>query len=112
MKMGSYLGVTAAATANPPKFIHLCYKPPSGPQDMFETSIDSQDTFLISDILKTIVCYAQAGSKQQQSSQQDTTTHFGRTETSNYSDLAELLDTCFQLNLKTTRGAESPEPSG
>ncbi|KAA0056102.1 leucine aminopeptidase 1-like [Cucumis melo var. makuwa] len=30
MKMGSYLGVTAAATANPPKFIHLCYKPPSG----------------------------------------------------------------------------------
>ncbi|CAK9315077.1 unnamed protein product [Citrullus colocynthis] len=31
MKMGSYLGVTAAATANPPKFIHLCYKPPSGP---------------------------------------------------------------------------------
>lgn len=31
MKMGSYLGVTAAATANPPYFIHLCYKPPSGP---------------------------------------------------------------------------------
>ncbi|XWS70408.1 hypothetical protein CRYUN_Cryun03dG0045600 [Craigia yunnanensis] len=30
MKMGSYLGV-AAASANPPHFIHLCYKPPSGP---------------------------------------------------------------------------------
>ncbi|XP_076885070.1 neutral leucine aminopeptidase, chloroplastic-like [Bidens hawaiensis] len=30
LKMGSYLGV-AAASANPPKFIHLCYKPPSGP---------------------------------------------------------------------------------
>lgn len=29
LKMGSYLGV-AAASANPPKFIHLCYKPPSG----------------------------------------------------------------------------------
>ncbi|GMP63954.1 hypothetical protein CsSME_00025434 [Camellia sinensis var. sinensis] len=28
--MGSYLGV-AAASANPPHFIHLCYKPPSGP---------------------------------------------------------------------------------
>ncbi|KAK9699405.1 hypothetical protein RND81_08G171600 [Saponaria officinalis] len=27
--MGSYLGV-AAASANPPHFIHLCYKPPSG----------------------------------------------------------------------------------
>nr|KAJ0198893.1 hypothetical protein LSAT_V11C600328240 [Lactuca sativa] len=26
--MGSYLGVVASA--NPPKFIHLCYKPPSG----------------------------------------------------------------------------------
>lgn len=30
LKMGSYLGV-AAASANPPYFIHLCYKPPSGP---------------------------------------------------------------------------------
>ena len=30
LKMGSYLGVTAAATANPAHFIHLCYKPPGG----------------------------------------------------------------------------------
>ncbi|XP_061344631.1 leucine aminopeptidase 1-like isoform X1 [Gastrolobium bilobum] len=30
LKMGSYLGV-AAASSNPPHFIHLCYKPPSGP---------------------------------------------------------------------------------
>ncbi|KAE9462579.1 hypothetical protein C3L33_05509, partial [Rhododendron williamsianum] len=30
LKMGSYLGV-AAASENPPHFIHLCYKPPSGP---------------------------------------------------------------------------------
>ncbi|PWA53484.1 leucine aminopeptidase 2, chloroplastic [Artemisia annua] len=30
LKMGSYLGVPAAS-ANPPKFIHLCYKPLSGP---------------------------------------------------------------------------------
>ncbi|KAJ0724374.1 putative aminopeptidase [Helianthus annuus] len=30
LKMGSYLGVVAAST-NPPKFIHLCYKPPNGP---------------------------------------------------------------------------------
>lgn len=30
LKMGSYLGV-AAASANPPHFIHLCYRPPSGP---------------------------------------------------------------------------------
>ncbi|XP_054807544.1 leucine aminopeptidase 1-like [Prosopis cineraria] len=30
LKMGSFLGV-AAASANPPHFIHLCYKPPSGP---------------------------------------------------------------------------------
>lgn len=30
LKMGSYLGV-AAASANPPHFIHLCYKPASGP---------------------------------------------------------------------------------
>ncbi|KQJ96129.1 leucine aminopeptidase 2, chloroplastic isoform X2 [Brachypodium distachyon] len=29
LKMGSYLGV-AAASANPPRFIHLCYKPPGG----------------------------------------------------------------------------------
>lgn len=29
LKMGSYLGV-AAASANPPKFIHLCYSPPTG----------------------------------------------------------------------------------
>ncbi|XP_073062520.1 neutral leucine aminopeptidase, chloroplastic-like [Primulina eburnea] len=29
LKMGSYLGV-AAASANPPRFIHLCYKPPNG----------------------------------------------------------------------------------
>lgn len=29
LKMGSYLGV-AAASANPPHFIHLTYKPPSG----------------------------------------------------------------------------------
>lgn len=29
LKMGAYLGVAAAST-NPPKFIHLCYKPPSG----------------------------------------------------------------------------------
>ncbi|GLJ15406.1 hypothetical protein SUGI_0252910 [Cryptomeria japonica] len=29
LKMGSYLGV-AAASANPPKFIHLIYKPPTG----------------------------------------------------------------------------------
>eukprot|EP01018_Ginkgo_biloba_P014294 Gb_18743 [translate_table: standard] len=29
LKMGSYLGV-AAASANPPKFIHICYKPPTG----------------------------------------------------------------------------------
>ncbi|GJW68238.1 leucine aminopeptidase 1-like protein [Tanacetum coccineum] len=29
LKMGSYLGVAAAST-NRPKFIHLCYKPPSG----------------------------------------------------------------------------------
>ncbi|KAF8407267.1 hypothetical protein HHK36_006394 [Tetracentron sinense] len=30
LKMGSYLGVSAAST-NPPYFIHLCYKPPGGP---------------------------------------------------------------------------------
>ncbi|KAI8528361.1 hypothetical protein RHMOL_Rhmol12G0143800 [Rhododendron molle] len=30
LKIGSYLGV-AGASANPPHFIHLCYKPPSGP---------------------------------------------------------------------------------
>ena len=30
LKMGSYLGV-AAASENPPHFIHLCYKPPTGP---------------------------------------------------------------------------------
>lgn len=30
LKMGSYLGV-AAASANPPHFIHLSYKPPTGP---------------------------------------------------------------------------------
>lgn len=30
LKMGSYLGV-AAASANLPHFIHLCYKPLSGP---------------------------------------------------------------------------------
>uniref|UniRef100_A0A6N2M2G9 Cytosol aminopeptidase domain-containing protein n=1 Tax=Salix viminalis TaxID=40686 RepID=A0A6N2M2G9_SALVM len=30
LKMGSYLG-DAAASKNPPHFIHLCYKPPSGP---------------------------------------------------------------------------------
>ncbi|KAG9143698.1 hypothetical protein Leryth_018862 [Lithospermum erythrorhizon] len=30
LKMGSYLGV-AAASDNPPYFIHLCYKPPGGP---------------------------------------------------------------------------------
>ncbi|KAG5522269.1 hypothetical protein RHGRI_034451 [Rhododendron griersonianum] len=30
LKIGSYLRV-AAASANPPHFIHLCYKPPSGP---------------------------------------------------------------------------------
>ncbi|KEH38071.1 cytosol aminopeptidase family protein [Medicago truncatula] len=30
LKMGSYLAV-AAASANPPQFIHLCYKPPTGP---------------------------------------------------------------------------------
>ena len=30
LKMGSYLGV-AAASANRPHFIHLCYKPLSGP---------------------------------------------------------------------------------
>ncbi|XP_006857233.2 leucine aminopeptidase 1 [Amborella trichopoda] len=29
LKMGSYLGV-AAASANPPHFIHICYKPPGG----------------------------------------------------------------------------------
>ncbi|XP_047310370.1 leucine aminopeptidase 1-like [Impatiens glandulifera] len=29
LKMGSYLAV-AAASANPPHFIHLCYKPPNG----------------------------------------------------------------------------------
>jgi leucyl aminopeptidase len=29
LKMGSYLGV-AAASANPPRFIHLCYKPVGG----------------------------------------------------------------------------------
>ncbi|KAF3789869.1 Leucine aminopeptidase 2 [Nymphaea thermarum] len=29
LKMGSYLGV-AAASANPPRFIHLCYRPPNG----------------------------------------------------------------------------------
>ena len=29
LKMGSYLGV-AAASANPPHFIHLQYKPPNG----------------------------------------------------------------------------------
>ncbi|CAA3014770.1 leucine aminopeptidase 2, chloroplastic [Olea europaea subsp. europaea] len=29
LKMGSYLGVSAAS-ANPPHFIHLCYKPPGG----------------------------------------------------------------------------------
>ena len=29
LKMGSYLGV-AAASANPPHFIHLCYRPPNG----------------------------------------------------------------------------------
>ena len=34
LKMGAYLGVTAAAT-NPPKFIHMKYKPPRG-----ETSIN------------------------------------------------------------------------
>jgi leucyl aminopeptidase len=30
LKMGSYLAV-AAASANPPHFIHLTYKPPGGP---------------------------------------------------------------------------------
>ncbi|KAF9612669.1 hypothetical protein IFM89_003144 [Coptis chinensis] len=30
LKMGSYLGV-AAASSNPPHFIHLCYKPSTGP---------------------------------------------------------------------------------
>ncbi|KAJ6707745.1 LEUCINE AMINOPEPTIDASE-RELATED [Salix viminalis] len=30
LKIGSYLG-DAAASENPPHFIHLCYKPPSGP---------------------------------------------------------------------------------
>lgn len=30
LKMGAYLGV-AAASANPPHFIHLSYKPLSGP---------------------------------------------------------------------------------
>lgn len=30
LNMGSYLGVAAAST-NPPHFIHLRYKPPSGP---------------------------------------------------------------------------------
>ena len=29
LKMGSYLGV-AAASSNPPHFLHLCYKPPNG----------------------------------------------------------------------------------
>lgn len=29
LKMGSYLGV-AAASSNPPHFIHICYKPPNG----------------------------------------------------------------------------------
>ncbi|KAK1288230.1 hypothetical protein QJS10_CPB19g00703 [Acorus calamus] len=29
LKMGSYLGV-AAASSNPPHFIHVCYKPPNG----------------------------------------------------------------------------------
>ena len=29
LKMGSYLGV-AGASANPPHFIHLCYKPTDG----------------------------------------------------------------------------------
>ncbi|KAG0470772.1 hypothetical protein HPP92_016866 [Vanilla planifolia] len=29
LKMGSYLGV-AAASSNPPRFIHLCYRPPNG----------------------------------------------------------------------------------
>ncbi|MQL90268.1 hypothetical protein Taro_022868 [Colocasia esculenta] len=29
LKMGSYLGV-AAASSNPPHFIHICYKPPGG----------------------------------------------------------------------------------
>jgi len=29
LKMGSYLGV-AAASSNPPHFIHLCYTPPNG----------------------------------------------------------------------------------
>ncbi|KAF6162488.1 hypothetical protein GIB67_026326 [Kingdonia uniflora] len=31
LKMGSYLAVAAAATENPAHFIHLCYKPASGP---------------------------------------------------------------------------------
>ncbi|XP_022158161.1 leucine aminopeptidase 2, chloroplastic-like [Momordica charantia] len=31
LKMGSYLGIAAAATANPPHFIHLIYKPPGRP---------------------------------------------------------------------------------
>lgn len=30
LKMGSYLGVAAAAVENPAHFIHLCYKPPNG----------------------------------------------------------------------------------
>ena len=30
LKMGSYLGVAAAASENPAHFIHLCYKPPNG----------------------------------------------------------------------------------
>ncbi|KAL5054829.1 hypothetical protein RYX36_035511, partial [Vicia faba] len=30
LKMVSYMGVVVAST-NPPHFIHLCYKPPSGP---------------------------------------------------------------------------------
>ena len=29
LKMGSYLAV-GAASANPPHFIHICYRPPSG----------------------------------------------------------------------------------
>ncbi|KAJ6424727.1 hypothetical protein OIU84_025485 [Salix udensis] len=38
LKMGSYLGV-AAASENPPHFIHLCYKPPSGPNKAMLSSV-------------------------------------------------------------------------
>lgn len=53
-------------------------------------SIDSRSTLLISVVLKIIIRFAPDANRLQQSSQQDTIINFGRTTTSNYSNLAEV----------------------